>query len=306
MSLARPRRRSRRPGKRHQRAPDQARHSRRTNGGALPTAKAESLAELQGRRVRRQHRDPRRQAEAPRFFERLHHEARRKPVALSLRQEGDVDVGDESVPDVDDKPPDRFAAAFDNLPARLGIVPPVGLRHRPELSASRKSLPAASIGMAAMSAALVAVNNRTGSFVLLVVARGPKRQRVFRRHAFPPSTPFPSLDNAAKFSQVTLRDLRARRNDRSDNRRNVCSACRQGGVAVERASAQSRGRRLKSTPSGAPGRTGFQTRLARRALSDCGRGDVSITFEDGASFDLYIIPVHTPSRDHQDYQVVFN
>lgn len=31
-----------------------------------------------------------------------------------------------------------------------------------------------------------------------------------------------------------------------------------------------------------------------------------LTFADGASFELYIIPVHTPSRGHQDYQVVFN
>ena len=31
-----------------------------------------------------------------------------------------------------------------------------------------------------------------------------------------------------------------------------------------------------------------------------------ITLEGGASFDLYLIPIHTPSRDHQDYQIVFN
>jgi hypothetical protein len=31
-----------------------------------------------------------------------------------------------------------------------------------------------------------------------------------------------------------------------------------------------------------------------------------LTLEDGASFDLYLIPIHTPSRDHQDYQIVFN
>ena len=31
-----------------------------------------------------------------------------------------------------------------------------------------------------------------------------------------------------------------------------------------------------------------------------------LTFGDGATFDLYLIPVHTPSRDHQDYQIVFN
>ncbi len=26
----------------------------------------------------------------------------------------------------------------------------------------------------------------------------------------------------------------------------------------------------------------------------------------GASFDLYLIPIHTPSREHQDYQIIFN
>ena len=31
-----------------------------------------------------------------------------------------------------------------------------------------------------------------------------------------------------------------------------------------------------------------------------------VTLEGGASFDLYLIPIHTPSRDHQDYQIVFN
>ena len=31
-----------------------------------------------------------------------------------------------------------------------------------------------------------------------------------------------------------------------------------------------------------------------------------VTFEDGASFELYLIPIHTPTREHQDYQIVFN
>jgi Domain of unknown function (DUF6916) len=35
-------------------------------------------------------------------------------------------------------------------------------------------------------------------------------------------------------------------------------------------------------------------------------GMYALTFEDGARFGLYVIPIHTPSRDHQDYQVVFN
>lgn len=28
--------------------------------------------------------------------------------------------------------------------------------------------------------------------------------------------------------------------------------------------------------------------------------------EDGPNFDLYIIPIHTPSRDYQDYQIAFS
>ena len=31
-----------------------------------------------------------------------------------------------------------------------------------------------------------------------------------------------------------------------------------------------------------------------------------IALEGGTQFELYLIPVHTPSRDHQDYQIVFN
>jgi hypothetical protein len=31
-----------------------------------------------------------------------------------------------------------------------------------------------------------------------------------------------------------------------------------------------------------------------------------LTLEDGPSFELYLIPIHTPSRDRQDYQIVFN
>jgi hypothetical protein len=28
--------------------------------------------------------------------------------------------------------------------------------------------------------------------------------------------------------------------------------------------------------------------------------------EDGAAFEIYLMPVHTPSRERQDYQAVFN
>jgi hypothetical protein len=31
-----------------------------------------------------------------------------------------------------------------------------------------------------------------------------------------------------------------------------------------------------------------------------------LILDGGGSFDLYLIPIHTPSRDHQDYQIVFN
>jgi hypothetical protein len=49
------------------------------------------------------------------------------------------------------------------------------------------------------------------------------------------------------------------------------------------------------------------TLLLRGAPAPIAReGMHRITLEGGASFDLYLIPIHTPSRDHQDYQIVFN
>jgi hypothetical protein len=42
------------------------------------------------------------------------------------------------------------------------------------------------------------------------------------------------------------------------------------------------------------------------------RGDVMpeglypVRVEDGARFELYVIPIHTPAPDRQDYQAVFN
>jgi hypothetical protein len=35
-------------------------------------------------------------------------------------------------------------------------------------------------------------------------------------------------------------------------------------------------------------------------------GLYALAIEDGPTFDLYVSPVHTPSRAHQDYQVVVN
>lgn len=31
-----------------------------------------------------------------------------------------------------------------------------------------------------------------------------------------------------------------------------------------------------------------------------------LSLPDGQSFELYVIPIHTPSRNYQDYQIVFN
>lgn len=31
-----------------------------------------------------------------------------------------------------------------------------------------------------------------------------------------------------------------------------------------------------------------------------------ISIEDGPSYELHIMPIHTPSREYQDYQIAFN
>jgi hypothetical protein len=36
------------------------------------------------------------------------------------------------------------------------------------------------------------------------------------------------------------------------------------------------------------------------------QGHHRITAPDGAVFELHITPIHTPTRDRQDYQAVFN
>jgi hypothetical protein len=51
---------------------------------------------------------------------------------------------------------------------------------------------------------------------------------------------------------------------------------------------------------------GFSLLLRGAPASIAPEGIHRITFEGGVSFDLYLIPIHTPSRDHQDYQIVFN
>jgi hypothetical protein len=58
-------------------------------------------------------------------------------------------------------------------------------------------------------------------------------------------------------------------------------------------------------PNTAPD-TSFSLLLRGAAAPIVTEGLHRLAFEDGASFELYLIPIHTPSRDHQDYQVVFN
>jgi hypothetical protein len=58
-------------------------------------------------------------------------------------------------------------------------------------------------------------------------------------------------------------------------------------------------------PNAAPG-TSFSLLLRGAATPIVSEGLYRLAFEDGANFELYLIPIHTPSRDHQDYQVVFN
>lgn len=58
-------------------------------------------------------------------------------------------------------------------------------------------------------------------------------------------------------------------------------------------------------PNGAPG-TSFSLLLRGAAAPIVSEGVHRLAFGDGASFELYLIPIHTASRDHQDYQVVFN
>lgn len=58
-------------------------------------------------------------------------------------------------------------------------------------------------------------------------------------------------------------------------------------------------------PNSPPGTT-FSLLLRGAAAPIVSEGLHRLAFEDGASFELYLIPIHTPSREHQDYQVVFN
>jgi hypothetical protein len=58
-------------------------------------------------------------------------------------------------------------------------------------------------------------------------------------------------------------------------------------------------------PDAAPG-TSFSLLLRGAPAPLVSEGLHRLGFGEGASFELYLIPIHTASRDHQDYQVVFN
>ncbi|MGC2784780.1 MAG: hypothetical protein WA397_13315 [Roseiarcus sp.] len=58
-------------------------------------------------------------------------------------------------------------------------------------------------------------------------------------------------------------------------------------------------------PNTAPG-TSFSLLLRGAAAPIVSEGLHQLTFEDSANFEVYLIPIHTASRNHQDYQVVFN
>ena len=58
-------------------------------------------------------------------------------------------------------------------------------------------------------------------------------------------------------------------------------------------------------PNATPG-TSFSLLLRGATAPIMSEGLHWLAFGDDASFELYLIPIHTASREHQDYQVVFN
>ncbi|HET6235801.1 MAG TPA: hypothetical protein VFE41_12700 [Acetobacteraceae bacterium] len=54
------------------------------------------------------------------------------------------------------------------------------------------------------------------------------------------------------------------------------------------------------------GRKPFTLRLRGAPGDVLPEGIYHAVIDDGPAFDLYIIPIHTMSREHQDYQVVVN
>ncbi len=63
---------------------------------------------------------------------------------------------------------------------------------------------------------------------------------------------------------------------------------------------------VSRTPN--PGRTAPSFTLLFQGPRDdvLPEGMRTITAADGRAFDVYVMPIHTPGREHQDYQVVFN
>jgi hypothetical protein len=64
---------------------------------------------------------------------------------------------------------------------------------------------------------------------------------------------------------------------------------------------------LEESGAQAPGALrGFSLILRGPAAPILPEGLHRLTFAEGAGFDLYMMPIHTPSRAHQDYQIAFN
>jgi hypothetical protein len=64
--------------------------------------------------------------------------------------------------------------------------------------------------------------------------------------------------------------------------------------------------RLEAQPGHAPSFAPFVLIFSGPPGDVLAEGMHTIAREDGTAYDLYLIPVHTPARDRQDYQAVFN
>ena len=60
----------------------------------------------------------------------------------------------------------------------------------------------------------------------------------------------------------------------------------------------------RSSPAAGAGRA-FSLVLRGAPAPIVPEGLHRLTF-DSASYELYLVPIHTPAHDHQDYQIVFN
>jgi hypothetical protein len=64
--------------------------------------------------------------------------------------------------------------------------------------------------------------------------------------------------------------------------------------------------RMKTQPGHAPGFAPFVLMFSGPPGDVLAEGMHTIIREDGTAYDLYLIPVHTPAPERQDYQAVFN